>query len=116
LTLTADHGSTPLPSVSGATVISQGKLAGSIEAEFDRDGDGVPLVDQVQPTQVFVDERELAQEGSTLSDVAEFIMSVTKGQVADDTWPTSVAERAATAFPAAFPAALLERLPCLAGR
>jgi hypothetical protein len=113
LALTADHGHTPDPEVTGAGVISPTHLGTRLRSEFDRDGDDVSIVDTVQPTAVFINERELAQEGRTLADVATFIMGLTKGDLSGDTWPVPEAQRAEPAFLAAFPSELFERLPCL---
>ncbi len=41
----------------------------SIDARFDTDGDDTRIVELVQPTQIFVDERELRQNGHTLEEV-----------------------------------------------
>jgi hypothetical protein len=114
MALTADHGHTPDPEVSGADVISPPAVGRQIAAEFDRDGDGVSVLDFVQPTEVFINERELAEEGHTLTDVAEFLLGLTKGEVGGETWLIPEEHRGEPAFLAAYPSELLERLPCLA--
>src|SRR5262245_55470836 len=55
LALTADHGHTPSPAVSGASVISPGRVADALEARFDHDRDGRRIVESVQPTQIYLD-------------------------------------------------------------
>jgi hypothetical protein len=113
LTLTADHGATPDPNVSGADVVSQTTLQQALVTRFDTDGDDVSTIDSVQPTGVFVNERELRQEGATIEDAAEFMMTLTKGDVGAEKWPVAPADRDEPAFLAAYPSRLLERLPCL---
>jgi hypothetical protein len=113
LTLTADHGATPDPNVSGADVISQHDIQQALIDRFDTDGDDVSTIDSVQPTGVFVNERELREEGATIEDVAAFLMGLTKGDVGANKWPVDPADRDEPAFLAAYPSRLLERLPCL---
>jgi hypothetical protein len=113
MALTADHGHTPDPEVSGADVISPTDVGRQIAEEFDRDGDDVSVLEYTQPTEVFLDERELADEGHTLADVAEYLLGRTKGDVGGDIWPIPEENRAEPAFLAAYPSDLLDRLPCL---
>ena len=111
LVLTADHGSIPDPKVSGAFAIPAGALASGINAAFDTDGDDVHVVQVIQPTQIFIDEAELAENGHTLEDVARWLMGLTKGDVASASLPPDVADD--PVFQAAFPSRLLPQLPCL---
>ena len=113
LALTADHGHTPDPEVSGADVISPTDVGARIAQAFDQDKDGVSVLDSVQPTEVFINERELAEEGNTLADVAEYISGLSKGEVGGDIWPIPDEHRDERAFLAAYPSELLGRLPCL---
>lgn len=113
LALTADHGSTPPPSETGAFVIDRNRLKADIEAAFD-DQDDVRLVDAPRVTQFWLDLAELEDNGHTLEEVARFVLAYTKGQSAAD--PSTVPEdrRDDTLFSAAFPSTLLEAgLPCL---
>jgi len=109
--LTADHGSIPDPKVSGAFAIPAGALASGINGAFDTDGDDVHVVQVIQPTQIFIDEAELAENGHTLEDVARWLMGLTKGDVASAPLPPDVADD--PVFQAAFPSRLLSQLPCL---
>jgi hypothetical protein len=113
MALTADHGHTPDPEASGADVISPTDVGARIAGEFDRDGDDLSVLEYTQPTEVFIDERELADEGHTLADVADYLMGLTKGDVGGDIWPIPEDHRSEPAFLAAYPSELLERLPCL---
>jgi len=111
LVLTADHGSIPDPEVSGAFAIPATPIVTGINTTFDSDGDDTKIVDLVQPTQVFVNEDELRQNGSTLEDVAHWIMGLTKGDVAPTPLPASEADD--PIFQAAFPSSMMASLPCL---
>ncbi len=113
MALTADHGHTPDPAVSGADVISPTDVGRQIATEFDRDGDDESVLEYTQPTEVFINERELADEGRTLADVADFLMGLTKGDVGGEIWPIPAAHQGEPAFLAAYPSELLDRLPCL---
>jgi len=111
--LTADHGSIPDPKVSGAFQISASPIVSGINATFDTDGDDVRLVELVQPTQIFIDEAELRQNGHTLDEVAEWIMGLTKAETHLPDVVVPAAEADDPVFQAAFPSALMADLPCL---
>lgn len=111
LTLTADHGSIPDPDVSGAFAIPSTPLVAGINATFDTDGDDTKIVELVQPTQIFVNEAELEQNGFMLDDVAEWIMGLTKGDVSPVALPPDQADD--PIFQAAFPSSIMSSLPCL---
>jgi hypothetical protein len=113
IALTADHGSTPPPSETGAFLIDRNRLKDDIDAAFD-DEDGDKLVQAPRITEFWFDTAELDENGFTLGDVARFLMRYTKGQNARD--PTSIPEEARDdrVFAAAFPSRLIDRgLPCL---
>ena len=78
--LTADHGAIPKPSFSGAWQISTAPIAAGINARFDHDGDDTHIVRLVQPTQIFLNEDELHQNGYTDAEVAQWVMTLTKEQ------------------------------------
>ncbi|GIU99390.1 MAG: hypothetical protein KatS3mg014_1006 [Actinomycetota bacterium] len=111
LVLTADHGAIPDPKVTGAFSIPSIALASGINGTFDTDGDERRVVQMVQPTQVFIDEAELRQNGHTLEEVARWVMGLTKGDVS--TAPLPPGEADDPIFQAAFPSRLLAQLPCL---
>ncbi len=113
MVLTADHGAMPSPSVSGAFNISSASLAAEINARFDHDGDATHVVQLVQPTQVFMDTKELARNGATLDDVARFVTTLTEAQTAPPTVTVEPAHANDRVFQAAFPSALMQQLPCL---
>jgi hypothetical protein len=115
MALTADHGHTPDPNVSGATVISPGAVADVVQAEFDTDGDDTRIVEFTQPTNIFVDIDEMEQNGATLEEISGFLLSVTKGEVGGEQYPVSPDVANEPAFLAVYPADMLEQLPCLQG-
>jgi type I phosphodiesterase/nucleotide pyrophosphatase len=113
LVLTADHGSIPDPDVSGAFQISSTPIASGINSTFDTDGDDVHIVELVQPTQVFVNEAELRQNGHTLDEVGEWVMGLTKADTALPGVTVPAGEAGDLVFQAAFPSSIMNRLSCL---
>lgn len=67
LVLTADHGAVPDPSLTGAPIIDLQELRRYLAGAFG------PAVEQVRPTQIWVDEEALADRGSTLGDVVRLL-------------------------------------------
>jgi predicted AlkP superfamily pyrophosphatase or phosphodiesterase len=113
LGLTADHGAIPDPAISGAFQISTTPIGSGINATFDHDGDDVPIVDLIQPTQIYVNEDELRQNGGTLDDVARWVMGLTEADTAAPGVSVATADANTPVFQAAFPSALMSDLPCL---
>lgn len=113
LGLTADHGAIPDPKISGAFQISTTPIGTGINQAFDHDGDDVPIVQLIQPTQLFIDEAELQQNGGTLDEVARWIMALTEADTAAPGVQVPAAKAGEKVFQAAFPSALMENLDCL---
>ena len=111
--LTADHGSIPDPKVSGAFQISATPIAAGINSTFDTDGDDTHIVQLIQPTQIFIDEAELAQNGSTLDDVSDYVMGLTMDDTAQPGVVVPSDQANDPVFQAAFPSSLMAQLPCL---
>jgi hypothetical protein len=111
--LTADHGSIPDPDVTGAFQISATPIVSGIQEAFDTDGDDTRIVQLVQPTQIFVDERELRQNGHTLEEVSDWVIGLTKGDVALPGVIVPPDQADDPAFHAAFPSVLMDDLECL---
>ncbi|MET0800636.1 MAG: alkaline phosphatase family protein [Actinomycetota bacterium] len=116
MALTADHGHTPDPEVSGAAVISPTAVADVIQAEFDHDEDDTRIVEFTQPTHVFVDRDEMAENGATLEEIAAFLLTVTKGDVEGGQYPVSADVAHEPAFLTVYPSTMLDDLPCLEGK
>jgi predicted AlkP superfamily pyrophosphatase or phosphodiesterase len=109
IALTADHGVTPKPSVSGAFPIRNDALTQDINATF-----GGEVVRSMRPSQLWIDLGELNDNGYQLAQVAEYIARYTKRQSVADPSTLTAAERTERVFAAAFPSRVFERgLPCL---
>jgi hypothetical protein len=113
--LTADHGHTPDPAVSGASVIEPSSVANVIQERFDTDGDDARIVEFTQPTHIFIDHEEMEQNGTTLEEISSYLLTVSKGDVQGGQYPVSPSVAEEQAFVAAFPSEMLEDLPCLQG-
>jgi hypothetical protein len=113
LVVTADHGAMPLPEDSGGFQISTAPIEAGINERFDTDGDDVPVVDLVQPTQVFLNVDELTDNGFTVADVARYVMTLTQAQTAGGGTTVNPATANDPVFQAAFPSDMMPALPCL---
>jgi hypothetical protein len=113
LVVTADHGAMPLPEDSGGFQVSTAPIEAGINERFDTDGDDVPVVDLVQPTQVFLNVDELTDNGFTVADVARYVMTLTQAQTAGGGTTVNPATANDPVFQAAFPSDMMPALPCL---
>ena len=111
LLLTADHGSLESAETTGAFQISAERLHRGIQEEFDADGDDVPVVDQVKQTEIFINVEELEEQGSTLDDVARFVMTLRQEDLPIP--GLAIPDPEKRVFQAAFASSVLEALPCL---
>jgi len=112
MALTADHGTQEDPEVSGAFMIDINKLESGLIDRFD-DDDGVPLVQKVRPTEIWVDRAELKDNGFTLVDVSEWFMSLTQEQTYKNRNLPQPGHGQDPVFSAALPSSILSSLPCL---
>ena len=112
LVLTADHGALPDPELSGGFQISTGAVARAIEARFG-DSDGTGVVDLMQLTGIYMNTGELRENGYTLMDVAEFLMTLTKGETGEAGTVVPAGEEDDKVFSLAFPSSIMRALPCL---
>jgi hypothetical protein len=113
MVITADHAAMPDPSVSGGYQISTGPIQAGIEANFDKDDDGVSVVDLVQPSQVFLNEAELSDNGFTVADVARYLQGLTQADTAGGGVSPQPGHENDPVFQAVFPSDLMLQLPCL---
>jgi hypothetical protein len=113
MVLTADHGAMPDPAVSGGFQIQTPPIQAGINSHFDTDGDKTPVVELVQPSQVFLNVPELEQNGFTVADVARYVMTLTQAETASPTQTVDPATANDPVFQAAFPSDLMQHLPCL---
>jgi hypothetical protein len=111
--LPAEHGAIPNPKVSGGFQISTTPIGAGLDAAFDTDGDDVPVVQLIQPTQIYVNLAELRQNGGTLDDMARWIMDRTKGDTAGTGVVVPADQQNDKVFEAAFPSELMDHLSCL---
>jgi len=112
MVLTSDHAAMPDPATTGAFQISTGVAERVLNERFDTDGDDRAAIELVHPTAVFVDERELADNGATLDDVARYAMTLTKAQVAGKGVAPAPGTEDDIAFPWAFPSDVMQALEC----
>lgn len=106
IVLTADHGATPHPRVTGGWPIDTSDVGARIRARFD-DGGGRPLVQQVQPTQVFLDRAELPPGG--LGAVAGLVSRLTKADTPVGGARPPPRQAGQRVFAAVFPSGALAR-------
>jgi hypothetical protein len=109
--LTADHGTNRDPVESGAFRISIDLLESSVVEAFD-DEDDVPVVLRTRPTQVWLDEGELEENGHTVDEVAAMIDGLTQAETVKPTLAPAP-EPDERVFSAAFASSILFELPCL---
>jgi hypothetical protein len=113
MVLTADHGSIPDPKVSGAFQISATPIAAGINSTFDDNGDDRHIVQLIQPTQIFLDTEELANNGHTVDEVARYVMGLTEGDVSQPGVAVAPDEADDPVFQAVYPSSIMKDLPCL---
>ncbi len=77
LFVTADHGQCPLVDIAGGVRLDPIQLADDINGGFGRSV--WPLVEDVRPSEVYVDRRALWDGGVTLDDIAAFLSSYRYG-------------------------------------
>ena len=113
MAVTADHGTQRDPETSGAFMIDINKLESGLTATFDADDDGVPLVQKVRPTEIWVDRAELAENGFTLAQVSQWFLDLTQQDTYKNQNLPQPGHEGDTVFAAALPSSILSRLPCL---
>jgi len=112
LALTADHGTQKDPDVSGAFMIDINKLTQGLSDTFD-DHDGIPLVQKVRPTEIWLDKAELRDNGYTLAEVSQWLMELTQEETYKNQNLPAPGHENDTVFAAALPSTILASLPCL---
>jgi hypothetical protein len=120
MVLTADHGAQRDPNVVGAFPIDIGRLKQGLMKTFDDDGDGVPLLLRMRPTQAWLDKDELADNGFTLQEISGWFVGLTKQEVFKSKFLHSEVtlepgHENDPVFAAALPSRSFARLPCLSG-
>ena len=113
MVLTADHGTQYDPAVSHAFLIDLDTLTQDIQKTFDSDGDGVPLIQRVRPTEIWLNDAELKDNGYTLTQVSQYLMNLTQSDTIKVGRTPDPATANDTVFSGAFPSSILSKLPCL---
>ncbi|MFN2544342.1 MAG: alkaline phosphatase family protein [Actinomycetota bacterium] len=113
MAVTADHGDMPNPEVTRAFRGSTAALKGYVNRVFDHDSDQVPVLQNLQPTHIFVNVEELEQNGFTLGQLSEYIAGLTKSQLAASDSIIQPGEENDRVFDAVFPSNIMKTLPCL---
>lgn len=116
MAVTADHGATPKVQVSGGFQVEESELRADLQATFDRDGDDRDSILLQRPSQVWVDEEELRDNGFTTEQVATYLAGYTKAQNRPAPGGLPAGERDDLVFAAAFPSRIMADLPCLEDR
>ena len=111
--LTADHGAQYPWEESGGIPIDPTKMKALVNGQFDDDGDDVLAFEQIRPTQLWANDEELAQNGVTLQQVADFIAGLTAEQVARNDYPLASSEADDLVYETAFPSSVMSQLPCV---
>lgn len=111
--LLADHGTNRNPTLSGAFRIGIDQVEAKVAEAFDADGDAVPLIQKIRPTQMWLDDAELAENGFTEVDVARFVAGLTQADTAKPSLSIQPGKAAERVFASAFPSSILAALPCL---
>jgi hypothetical protein len=115
MVITADHGMMRDPDVTGAFRIGIDELTADIEHRFDDDNDNTPLVLKVRPTEMWLNEAEVADNNTSDAEIASYISNLTQ----QDTLKPNLApapDPSAKVFDAAFSSSILNALPCLPNR
>jgi hypothetical protein len=113
MVITADHAAMPNPVDSGGFEISTGAVSSAIENQFDKNGSDVPIVDNVQPGSIFLNEDEVAANGTTIDDIARFTQTLTQAQTSGGGVVPNPGQENDPVFQAVFPSSILPNLPCL---
>jgi len=112
--LAADHGTQPDPETSGAFRIDVAKLETGLTDAFD-DGDDVPVVQRVRPSEIWLDRDELRENGHTLADVSRWLLALTQADTFKNQNVPATGHEDERVFAAALPSSILAALPCVRG-
>jgi hypothetical protein len=108
--LTADHGHSAALDVSGASPIKVDAYDADLERVFDRPALESPVIKRTRPGWTFLNEESLRQQGFSQIQVADYVRTLTRGDVQMDVSIVPPTKRGHPAFASAFPASMLEQL------
>jgi hypothetical protein len=103
LLITADHGHTADPAVTGGFRVSTAEMERTISGLFESDG----VVERIRPSWMFVDAKALRREDGTLADLSTFIDDMNQAHVTPDPSTLSTNDRGRRVFAQALPLELL---------
>ena len=109
LLITADHGHTADPEVSGGFRIKEPRMDAALEGHFDASPDN-PLVQKIRPGWLFIDREAFARAGVTTDQVSAWLTTLTKHDTAGDLGTVPVGQRGDKVVQAAFPATVLDNV------
>ena len=113
MVITADHAAMPNPIDSGGFEISTGAVSSAIESKFDTNGPTVPIVDNVQPGSIFLNEQEVAANNTTIADIARYVQTLTQAETSGGGVTPNPGQENDPVFQAVFPSSILPDLPCI---
>ena len=109
LIMTADHGAQRDPAVTGAFNASPGAMEANLAAKFAGGGETVPWIQEIRPTQLWVDEKAAKADGVTLQEVVTHLRSLQQSDVPSGGMVGGPEKLYATVFESS----LLPKLPCI---
>lgn len=75
ITVTADHGTTPLVELNGAIRLNADDLLEELNKKFDKLNNGLDAVLDVGQVQITLDENELKRNGYSINDIKDYLMN-----------------------------------------
>jgi hypothetical protein len=109
LLITADHGHSADPLVSGGFRIKELRMDHVLEAHFEAAPDS-PLVQKIRPGWLFIDRDAFAKAGVTTDQVGSYLTTLTKHDTAGDLSTVPTGRREDKVIQAAFPATVLDKV------
>ena len=109
LLITADHGHSADPIVSGGFRIKEKRMDTQIEDHFQSSPQS-PLVEKSRPGWLYIDREAFSRAGVTTDEVSSYLTTLTKHDTAGDVSTVPVGRRQDKVVQAAFPATVLDVL------
>jgi hypothetical protein len=108
LLLTADHGHTASPGHTGGNPLGVSPIHSLVEQQFDSDGDGVALVQDIRPVGLLMNHGEISQNHVSLPAMSRYLSNRTTGQLSLQLH----GDPGALAFDAVFSGSVIPTLDC----
>jgi hypothetical protein len=113
LLVTADHGHTADPAVTGGFPIHEPAVHQLTQERFDHRVNDEAVVDLVRPIWLNLDAAEMKANGVTFDKIARYLAGLTKAQTAKPDLVLPPGQAGQRVFDAVFAGSVLSRLPCL---